>query len=319
MNRNQNNQFIFDIINDASQCDISTFTDFITDLCHEDYFDNVLSLEILNNLKKLKDYREYFKNRDHPSIAQILCDIGVIVMKTSLPQLALPFLMEQLRIEKSFLGSAHPDLASVLHNIGQIYQRHNKLEDAKNYFTEALSLLNNNGRKGRVYASIIFHLGLVNYRQSFYREAMEYFDLAIVEHRAAYGDSHLCVGEIRMKVAKSQLEIGKLQEAMDNFLEAVSILRIVFGNDHTKVAECLYGIALVYEARSEFEEALDVLRQAFSSNENSDDDDDEDDDDTFSLIILHRIGLIYQSIEDTEKAKKVFQNLKTIIQSKNCL
>jgi len=245
--------YTFDIINDLGQCDISAFTDFVLDLCHQDYFDYELSIQILHNLRKLKDFREYFNYIDHPSIAQILGDVGNIMGKSSLSHLALPFLMEQLRMEKSFLGCVHPDLSSVLFSIGQIYQRHDKLVEAKKYLMEALSLLNNHGRKGRLYASIIYHLGLVNYRQSFYREAMEYFDLAIAEHRVAYGDSHLCVGEVRMKVGKLQLEIGKLQEAMNNFLEALSILRLEFGNDHTKVAECLYGIALVYEARSDYE------------------------------------------------------------------
>ena len=61
-----------------------------------------------------------------------------------------------------------------------------------------------------------------------------------------------------MKVGKFQLEIGKLQEVMSNFLEVLAILQLVFGNDNTKVAECLYSIDLVYEARSEIEESLNI-------------------------------------------------------------
>jgi len=71
-------------------------------------------------------------------------------------------------------------------------------------------------------------------------------------------------------------------------------------------------MALVHEARAEYKESLNALYQAFNINENAEDDDD----DTFTLVILHRIGLIYQSTEDGDRAHKIFENLKDIIKLK---
>ena len=266
-------------------------------------------------MNKLKDFREYFQHKHHPSIAHILCQVGNIIADTSLSQLALPFFMEKLRIEKYYLGCDHPDLASVLFSIGQIYERYDDLVHAKNHFMEALSLLKKHERKGQLYASVIYNLGLINYRQSLYKDAIEYFDLTIIEHQAVYRNLHLSVAEIRMKVGEFQLDIGKLQDAMNNFSTALLIRRMAYGNNHTKVAECLYGIGLVYEALSEFQESLNVLQQAFTSNDNSEDDGD-DEDDTFTLVISHRIGLVYQSMEDADKAVRILDNLKNIIQLK---
>jgi len=311
---------LMEIVNDPSQlshCDISTFTDFVIDLCYQHYFDGVQSIELLKQLHKLKDSREYFNNQDHPSISDILCKIGNIILETSLSQLALPFFTEQYRIDKHYLGCHHPDLASVLFSIGQIHAQNNQLVEGKKYFTEAMSLLNTHKRKGQLYASLIYNIGLVNYQQSSYKEAFEQFEIAITEHLAAYGDFHPTVAQVRVKIGTLQLEIGKLCNAMDNFLEALVILRMVFGNNHSEVAQCLYAIALIHEAKAEHTESLNVLSQALSINENAQDIDD-DDDDTLSLVILHKMSLIYQSIENVDKAMKIFENLKNLIKLKAC-
>jgi len=314
-NLNHHNSSIFDVIHDPSklvQCDIATFTDLVVNLCYQNYFDSIQSVDILHNMNKLKDFREYFGYKDHPSIPKILEDAGNVMAKTSLSQLALPFFMEQLRIEKYYLGCFHPDLASVLSNIGQIYEKIDQPIIASNYLTEALSLLNNHNRKGRLYASVLYYLGLVNYHQSLFKDSMEYFNVAIEEYQNSYNDFDPTVAEVHMNVGQLQLEIGKLQDAMDNFLKALVIVRMLFGNEHSLVAECLYGIGLIHEARSEFRESIDVLDQALTIAENTKDNDD----DAFAIGILHRIGLIYQSIEETENAAVAFQNLEKMINMK---
>ena len=297
----------------SCKSDFSSYIHAFTELCGQDScFDSLESLKIIQQLNKLNDYREYFGNKDHPSLPKILSDIGNSISTTSSSLLAIPFFMEQLRIEKRYLGCNHPDLASVLFSIGQVYENNDRLIEATKYLTDALCLLNQYQRKGQVYALIVFHLGLVNYRQSLYKGTMEYFDLAIIEYKTAHGKFHSAVAEILLKIGSLQLDIGKLQDAMDNFLQALVIIRMAYGNDHSKVAECLYGIGLIHEARTEYSESLNVMSQALGVNENAYDDDD----DTFSLVILHRIGMIYQSMEDIDKANKVFENLKNMIAMK---
>ena len=94
-----------------------------------------------------------------------------------------------------------------------------------------------------------------------------------------------------MKIGMLQLEIRKLQDATNNFLKALVILMMVFGNDHCKVAHCLCGNGLIYEEKAKFSKSLNVLSQAPCINESTNDDDS--DDDTFSLVTLHKIGLMH--------------------------
>ena len=306
-----------DILSDPfllSQIDVSRFIDFIINLCHQNHFDSIETIDLLYNLNKAKTLRKCLNDTNHPSLACILCDIGNIMSETSSSQLALPFFIEQMRIEKHHLGCNHPDLAPVLFNIGQIYEKQDSLIEAKHCFTEALCLLETHKRKGKLYAEVLFNIGLIDHRQSLYRNAIENFDKAIIEYQAAYGELHRKVAEVRIKIGKFQLEIGRLQEAMDNFLEALLIIRMTFGNTNAKVAECLYGIGLIHEARSEFNDALNVLYQALSIHQ-SNQVDYNNDKDTFALVILHNIGIIHQCLEDTDKANIIFENIKNIIES----
>lgn len=303
-----------DIIDEShiDECGILSFADFVIDLCNKRYFDQILNIKIKVQLNMLKKTKNYFGKLDHPSISKILNNIGNILAETTLPMLALPFFLEQLRIEQYYLGHHHPDLAFTLYKIGHIYESQDESEEAKMYFIDALCLLDFHERKGRLYATLAYNIGLVNYRQSLYEDATEYFKISLIEQHAAYEDFHPAVAEFHMHIGKCQLEIGMIQDALNNFLEAITILRMRFGNDNSKVAECLYGIGLVHETRSEYGESLNALYQALIIVKNA-----QHDDNAFSLLILHKIGIIYQSMEDTDdEANHVFENVKNIVKSK---
>ena len=291
---------MFDLTNTlkSGHCDFSTFTDFVIVICDKKIFGRIESVQILQKLKQLKDIKTYYRNVDHPSAIALLNSIGHDIAKTCLSLAALPFFLEQLRIEKQYLGCYHPDLTSLLFDIGKIYEENDELAEAKEYFAEALYVLDTNKRKGRLYAKLMHNLGLVNYRQSFYKEAIDKFNVAIIEYQALHEESDPIVAEIRMQAGKCQLEIGQLQDALDNFLQALIIIRMTYGNSHSGAAQCLFGIGLIHEAKSEFEDAFDVLHQAYTMIGNA----TQDDNDNFALEILRRIGLVYQSMEDKSNA-----------------
>ena len=131
-----NDKDLVEMVNNLSilgQCDISTFVDYLIGICHQNYFNGVQGMIILNNVKNLKSFIEHSECKYHPSLSKILRDVGNAITETSASHLALPFFMEQLMVEKYYLGSFHPDLASVLCSIGQIYEKYDKMFEAKDY------------------------------------------------------------------------------------------------------------------------------------------------------------------------------------------
>jgi len=277
-------------------------------LCKQHRF-GTQGAQIQQIVTKVRNIRVH--GRDNPSTANGLRRLGNMLVETSSSYLALPLFTEQLRIAKFCLGQHHPDLASILYRIAQIYETCDKLKEAKNYLMDALSLLNKNQRRGKIYALVTYRIGIVNYRQSLYKDAMKYFDIAIVEQKDANEEFHPAVAEMHINIGKFQLEIGILQDSMNNFLEALKIIRMTFGNNHSKVAECLYQVGLIHEARAEHQAALNVFFQALVIMKKIQDGDD--DGKELALLLLHRIALVHSSMDDAEKSNDALQSINNIV------
>ena len=69
----------------------------------------------------------------------------------------------------------------------------------------------------------MYNTGLVKYYSSLCTDALETFKVALNEQRNALRQFYLDVAEICVNFRTLQLEIGKLSEAMDIFLEALMI------------------------------------------------------------------------------------------------
>ena len=166
---------------------------------------------LLNKLKNLKTW--YGPN--HPSMPQLLLLIGDILGESNGPEISILFFLEQLRIEKYYLGFQHHDLAVTLNRIGEMHLKMNMLLEADRYFSESLSILNANNTKGRMYALTLYNKGLVRYHNNSFVDAFDTFKVALKEQRNVLGEFHLDVADMCIKVGDFQLELGKLDEAME--------------------------------------------------------------------------------------------------------
>ena len=70
----------------------------------------------------------------------------------------------------------------MLYSISQIYETNDQLAESRKYFIEAVSLLENGKRKGRLHVSLMYQIRLVNFHLSLYKDTLENFDFAIIEH-----------------------------------------------------------------------------------------------------------------------------------------
>ena len=260
-------------------------------------------LSLLNRMKSLKEN----SGLNHPSMPNLLNHIGNILDESNLLQFSLLFFLEQLRIERYYLGSYHPDLAITLCKIGEIHIKNGQFSEAKKSFIGALLIMKNNNIKGRLYALIIYNLGLVKYYQHSYDYAFELFNISVKELRATCGNFHRDVAEIHLKIADLQKEIGKLKDAMDNYLEALIILRMNCGNIHQEVFEVLCKIGFIHKAKDEyhassnsFNQALDVLRELQGEN-------------TCMILILYEIGLIHQATGDITNTIKICKEVVELL------
>jgi len=113
------------------------------DFYHEHFLEYPDRFKLISLLQKLKMMKKYH-GKNHPSMPDVLNLIGNIIYDHKLPQLAILFFKEQLRIERYYLGSQHQDLASTLNKIGEMHLENHQLSEAEECFTEVILMLKHN-------------------------------------------------------------------------------------------------------------------------------------------------------------------------------
>ena len=93
---------------------------------------------LLDKLRRLKKHH----GPNHPSLPSLLHRIVNLFDKFDLLQFSILFLLEQLRVEKIYLGFQHHDLALALCKIDQTFIKNNQLLKAEAFFLEAYAMLN---------------------------------------------------------------------------------------------------------------------------------------------------------------------------------
>lgn len=241
--------------------------------------------------------------RDHSSIPSILRSIGEILVENNLSNYSILFFLEQLRIEKLYLGNHHHDLVDTLYRIGDIYLENNYLSQAEKYFSDTITILNKYDKKGPLYAITMYNLGLIKYHHASYDDAFQNFDLAMQELRNSVGEYHQDVSRMLLRVVDFRLKAGKFKNAMDNCLEALMIQRVLYGNTHSKISKTLCKVGYIHKVKSEYSEALNAFQQALYIVENCKILDES------KVIILNEISVVYQLIGDVENTIKILQEI----------
>ncbi len=77
--------------------------------------------------------------------------------------------------------------------------------------------------------------------------------------RERYGDDDKDVGKTYHHIGEALADLGRLDDALENFEEAYRIRKGVLGDEHEDVAETLQCMGLVYYEHSDLEMALSFL------------------------------------------------------------
>ena len=284
---------INDVINDCNSCFFSR-----DKICTE-----------VDLLHKLLAYIDYF-GRNDSSIIVILNEIAKRFEDSQSPSLSLHFYKEQLRIEKLYLGHVHPDLANTLNSIGEVYVNNEQFSEAAKYFEEAFHLLKDTCRRGNFFALILYNLGHAQYHQSLIAIASESFSLASKEQIDALGEFHPDVAEMHLKIGKLLMDYGKIDTAMDYFLRALMVTRMVTGNSCSRVSEILYNIGLCHKMNGEYKQAVNSFYQALDILDGQPVAEEP------VILILNQIAIAYHWVEDINNAIIVVEKIISVIENK---
>lgn len=178
--------------------------------------------EALQYHRRALAVREQTLAPNHIDIANSLSNMSYLLAREGEPEEAIAAQLRALKIYTEVYGPTHPQLGSVLGQTGQIYHRLGDLESATSY----------------------------------YREALEVFELpsSSLEHY------HHSITKKNMGWALS--ELGKPDEALTHFREALALRRETLGPDHPLVADSLQDVGEALGKAGDFAGANENLGRA---------------------------------------------------------
>jgi tetratricopeptide (TPR) repeat protein len=257
-----------------------------------------------------------------------LLSLGICLVQMNDNENAYVCLNEALHMKELDCESNDDDLAEINRNLGTIWLRKGKYEEAlkrydaalksksshsiesekdhKNLMScldgalEAVSQLFGNGHIK--YAKLLHQKGNQHGARSEHAQAIEAYVEALRIYKEQYGDTHLSVANTLYNLGVSLNAKGSPDKAVRCFVKALRITKARLGDDHLDVADSYEQIATsnklthnYSEAVSFYEKALAVRKQSAGGS------------DLKSSEIMHEMGILHSDDELWEKAEIAFK------------
>lgn len=198
------------------------------EISNESYF-SMLSLHA-QILQSIGEYNEalviedkaldFVKSRykgQHPYIARVLNDYGIILMSLNRLDEAEEKIKEALEISKKVYKDNHTDIATTLMNLGRVHERKNELDIALKYLNQAMKIyLIIYDEKHSQISDCLNNIGMVYIGKEDFLEAIKYFKKALKMDISIYGKEHgdVATSLINMGRAFSLLRKDKVSEKL---------------------------------------------------------------------------------------------------------
>ncbi len=162
---------------------------------------------------------------------------------------AEPWYEDSLAVVRSLLGEQHPDVATSLHNLANLYHDQGRYEDAEPLFTQALQLLRSLlGEQHPDVATSLNNLAGLYRDQGRYEDAEPLYTQALQLYRSLLGEQHPHVATSLNNLAALYYYQGRLAEAEPLFEQALDLFQKILGNQHPSTVTTRQWLATVQQA-----------------------------------------------------------------------
>ena len=194
-------------------------------------------------------------------VAEVLKNIGTLCFDMGEFAKARNFLGESLKIMND-KGSNDLEIADTLIRLGKVMMKMKYLQEAQEYFEEALSIRHRRMEtEDSIIADIISDLALILEERQIYDESLTMHEKALKIRKSLFGE-HESVGDSYHMMGNIEQSTNRYEDALKSFGSALVVYQNTLGDDHLSCAKTMNNIAIVYEAMNECNEALKYHREA---------------------------------------------------------
>lgn len=181
---------------------------------------------------------------------------------------AIPLMERLLVIVEKVLGKEHPDVATSLNNLAEIYRTQGKYEQAQPLYLRSLAIYEKIlGKEHPYVATILNNLALLYYLQGNYQQAEQYHLRSLAIREKALGKEHPDIAQSLNNLAQLYRVQGNYQQAVPLSVRSLAILEKVLGKEHPDVATSLNNLSILYFLQGNYQQAEQIYLRSLAIRE----------------------------------------------------
>ena len=290
----------------AGSKDEATFY-LIDDVCRILYYYNIFdskSLDLFMSMARtfygfypLKIYCDYFEKYLHYSLsddavnnAYIYNMLGLLYNSMDLFDKSVENYKNAIRLLKKYSLENEEIFSTVCLNIGSLYQRVEKFEEAKNTFLEILK--NKHSIAQDILATVYSKLGRICLKCFDYQHAEQYFKESFKIRTMLFPEQNEYIAYSYRAFGQLYLCKGEYMQAIHNFKKASDIIFEIFGQYNDEMVEISLDLADSYYYLNDIDKALEYAFKALENCEKF-----SGDDNSRIAHINNYIGMLYEDMD----------------------
>ncbi|MEH2303211.1 MAG: tetratricopeptide repeat protein [Nostoc sp.] len=224
--------------------------------------------------------------------------------------LAQPWGEQCVPVVRRSLEKTHPNYATSLNNLANIYYFQKCYQDAEPLYKEALDIRKSVlGEKHPYYAISMNYLGNIYTCQKRYPEAEELYQKVVELTRKIQGEKHPHLATYLNNLAKVYFFQKRYQDAEPLYEEAVQLTRKIQGEKHPDLATSLNNLGNLYTAQKRYQDAELLYEEAMQLTKEI-----QGEKHPNLAIYLENLAHLYTSQQLHEKAKPLYEKVLAIRQ-----
>lgn len=170
--------------------------------------------------------RKQLKGDSDSSVASLLTQIALVLLKIEKYDIAVGALMEAYRIRKTLQSKDEREIAYTMYNIALIYHHQGSHDMALLYYRETARLEEGMvGDDNRDLAVTFFNIGQIYYQKGDLQLAVKNLEKALRIEQRCYGANHPSCARTLNEIGNMELQGGNLEAMMNAYARALLIFR----------------------------------------------------------------------------------------------
>jgi len=208
-----------------------------------------------------------------------------------------------LAIREKLLGPEHPDIATNLNNLAEVYREQGKYELAEPLYLRAFVICEQHlGPEHPLAATSLNNLALLYQAQGKYGQAEPLYEYALAICERLLGQEHPTTVNSLNNLATLYRAQGKYELAEPLYQRALAICERLLGQEHPTTASSLNGLAEFYRAQGKYELAEPLYQRALAIREKLLGQEHSD-----TATSLHNLATLYQLQGKYELAEPLYE------------